>query len=103
MSRGLEDVLCFFQNVVKGEADSNDPVASFVVEFVGEFKGGPSESALITVSNIAIQRNAARWPWEGIGAEPTEDNAAAIVQAPSSQGISSVCHPSYGYWSLVFQ
>lgn len=101
VSGGLEDVFWFFQDAVKGEADCDDPVVSFVMEFVGGFKGGPSESALVTVTSSTIQRKAARWPWEGIGARPTGDTAAAIVQGPSTQGISSMCHCSRRYWSLV--
>lgn len=82
MCSGLEDVLSLFGDVVKGEdcfADSNDPVVSFVMKLGVESKGGPSESALITVINTTIQRNTARWLWEGIRANPTLDTAAAIV------------------------
>lgn len=83
MGSKLEDTLCLFPDVVKGEAceaDSDDPVVSSIEKLVVESKGGSSESALITVINTTIQRNTARWPWEGIRAKPTEDTAAAIIQ-----------------------
>lgn len=79
VGRGCEDIFCLFPVVVKGEADSNDPVVSCFMELVVEFKGGPSESALITVTNTTVQRNTARRLWEAVRTKPTEDTAEAIV------------------------